>query len=360
MSLVLYLGLQKIFFSYLRVLSKLKELEPEEILSLKRKEIENFGIREKEAELIVSKEVLKIGEEELKKAEKAKISVVPIFSFDYPALLKEINDPPLVFYLKGKIETLTKPSVSIVGTRNCTPYGRVVAESLSSELSKSGLVIVSGLARGIDSIAHSTALEYGETIAVLGSGLDKIYPRENGKLALRIEEKGAIISEFPLGTRAFPYNFPIRNRIISGLSYITVVVEASDKSGSLITAKWALEQGRDVLSVPGAITSPTSRGTNLLIKLGAKPVLGWEDVMEELPAFIKEKLESKIHEEKPKLSSEEEKILSFIPVDSDVSIDELALASGFPVQELFSILFQLQLKDLIIENTGKSYQKRLR
>ncbi len=360
MDLVLLTGLQKQFYANLTVLKKIHGLKPDEILSFHSKDFLNLGLNEKEADLIVSKEVFKKGEEELKRAEKANVSIVPNHSKDFPLLLKEIQYCPFVIYLKGKKDVLSKPAVSIVGTRNCSSYGRVVTENLSSELSKRGLVIVSGLARGIDTIAHSSAIEKGETIAVLGSGVDRIYPPENRKLASKIEERGALISEFPLGTKSLPFHFPMRNRIISGLSYITVVVEASEKSGALITAKWALEQGKDILSVPGPVTSKESKGSNLLIKQGAKPVLSWEDVWEEIPPYIKSGLSEEMEESKPNLTSEEERILSLIPLDYEITIDELSLSSGFPVYEIFPILFQLELKGLIIENPGKSYQRRIR
>lgn len=360
MDLVLLTGLQKEFYANLNVLKKLHGMKPDEILSFNLKDFLNLGLNEKEADSIVSKEVFKKGEEELKRAEKANVSIVPNHSKDFPLLLKEIQYCPFVIYLKGKKDVLSKPAVSIVGTRNCSSYGRIVAENLSSELSKRGLVIVSGLARGIDTIAHSSAIEKGETIAVLGSGVDRIYPPENRKIASKIEEKGAIISEYPLGTKALPYHFPLRNRIISGLSYIIIVVEASERSGALITAKWALEQGRDVLSVPGPVTSAESKGTNILIKHGAKPVLGWEDIWEEIPSFLKTQLKEKVEEQTLEISPQEERILSLIPLDSEITIDELSLSAGLPVYEIFPVLFQLELKGLIIENPGKSYQKKIR
>lgn len=360
MELELFTGLQKYFYLNLTVLKKLQGLKPEEILSFDSKDLLNLGLKERDAALIVSNEILKEGEKELKKAQKENVFIISKYSPDFPFLLKEINYCPFVIWVKGKKETLSKPCVSVIGTRNCTSYGRVVADSLSSELSKRGLVIVSGLAKGIDTIVHSSAIEKGETIAVLGSGVDRIYPSENKRIASKIEEAGAIISEFPLGTKPLPYHFPMRNRIISGISYLTVVVEASEKSGALITAKWALEQDRDVLSIPGPITSKESKGTNLLIKQGAKPVLSWEDVWEEIPPFVKKNLSGKLEEEKPELSAEEEKIFSLIPYDFEINIDELSLSSGLPVYEIFPILFQLEMKGLIIENPGKSYQKRIR
>lgn len=360
MDLVLFTGLQKQFYINWNVLKKLQGLKSDEILSFSLKDLLNLGLKEKDAEFIVSRKVLEKGEEELRKAEKANITIIPGYSSDFPPNLRGIQYSPFAIYLRGKIEVLKKPSISIVGTRNCSSYGKMVAENLSFELSRRGLVIVSGLARGIDTIAHISAMEKGETIAVLGSGVDRIYPPENKKIASKIEEKGAIISEFPLGTESLPFHFPMRNRIISGLSSITVVVEAGEKSGALITAKWALEQGRDIISVPGPVTSKESKGTNLLIKQGAKPALSWEDVWEEIPPYIRRVLKKEQEERQPELTPEEEKILSLIPLDSEITIDELSLSSGFQVYEIFPILFQLELKGLIIENPGKSYQRKMR
>lgn len=205
----------------------------------------------------------------------------------YPALLKEIHNPPQILYIKTKkrVNTLfKKPAVAIVGTRNSTSYGRVATCKITSQLVKRGFTIVSGLARGIDILAHKTAiLENGLTIAVLGSGIDRIYPPEHIPVAQEIIKNGAIISEFPLGTRALPGNFPIRNRVISGLSLGVVVVEAGVKSGAMITVSYAAEQGREVFAIPGPITSPYSQGTNELIKKGAKLVTDISDILEELP-----------------------------------------------------------------------------
>lgn len=360
MELELFTGLQKYFYSNLTVLKKFQGLQAEEILSFDLKDLLNLGLKEKDADFIVSKEILKEGEKELKRAEKENVSIISKYSSEFPSLLKEISYCPFVIWVKGEKNTLSKPCVSIVGTRNSTSYGRIVADSLSSELSKRGLVIVSGLARGIDTVVHSSAIGNGETIAVLGSGVDRIYPSENKRLASKIEKAGAIVSEFPLGTKALPYHFPMRNRIISGISYLTVVVEASEKSGALITAKWALEQNRDVLSVPGAITSKESKGTNLLIKQGAKPVLSWEDIWDEIPSFVKKNLSGKLEGGKPALSPEEERILLLIPYDSEINIDRLSLSSGLPVYEIFPILFQLEIKGLIVENPGKSYQRKIK
>lgn len=206
---------------------------------------------------------------------------------NYPKLLREIANPPAVLYiktLKSLEEIFTRPAVAVVGTRNISSYGRIVTQKITKDLVKHGITIVSGLAKGVDVCAHITALENnGLTIAVLGSGIDSIYPAEHLRIANQIVENGALISEFPLGTRASPGNFPIRNRIISGLSLGVVITEAAEKSGTMITASFAADQGREVFAVPGPITSPYSAGTSALIRKGAKIVTNINDILEELP-----------------------------------------------------------------------------
>ncbi|MFC1687049.1 DNA-processing protein DprA [Patescibacteria group bacterium] len=229
-------------------------------------------------------------ERELEHVYKEHIKVVTLNDDDYPRLLKEISDPPHLLYYRGTISEY-QPTIAIVGTRKTTSYGREVARWLSSEIAKLGICVVSGLALGIDAIAHQSALEVqGATIAVLGSGLDQIYPQANSRLAQSIISSGALVSEFPLGTHAQKHHFPIRNRIIAGLSLGVIVIEGSNDSGSLITAKVALDYNREVLAVPGDIFRKTSEGTNKLIKLGAHPVASVQDV---LGAFNLEKLEQK-------------------------------------------------------------------
>ena len=201
------------------------------------------------------------------------------------APLREIFDPPILLFARGRVELLQSIVLAVVGTRRPTPYGLAVAERLSADLSHAGLTIVSGMARGIDTAAHKGALAAGgDTIAVLGCGVDVVYPSENRKLAAELAVKGLIVSEFPMGTVAFPQNFPIRNRIISGISLGVLVVEGAQYSGSAITAKLAMDQGREVFAVPGNITSKLSWGPNLLIKQGARLVQDWNDVVAELPA----------------------------------------------------------------------------
>ena len=209
----------------------------------------------------------------------------------FPALLREIFDPPILLFARGRLDLLQPFHFAIVGTRRPTPYGLAVAERLGADLARAGLSIVSGMARGIDTAAHRGALSAGgDTVAVLGCGVDVIYPSENRKLAADLAAKALIISEFAMGSTAFPQNFPIRNRIISGMSAGVLVVEGAQYSGSAITAKLALDQGREVFAVPGNITSKLSWGPNLLIKQGAKLVQDWNDVIVELPAEVRRQL----------------------------------------------------------------------
>ncbi|MBI2080920.1 MAG: DNA-protecting protein DprA [candidate division NC10 bacterium] len=207
----------------------------------------------------------------------------------YPPLLREIPDPPPALFVRGRLPPPEVAAVAVVGARQATPYGRMAAERLAHDLARAGLAVVSGFARGIDAAAHRGALKAGGlTVAVLGCGLDVIYPAGSSDLAERVIERGARVSEFPLGTRPLPVNFPRRNRIISGLTRGTVVVEAGERSGALVTARCALEQGREVFAVPGPVTAPTSVGANRLIKAGAKLTEDWADVMEELfPAWVR-------------------------------------------------------------------------
>jgi len=222
-------------------------------------------------------------EAEIIRAEKAAVKVVPFTDSTYPARLRMIPDPPPLLYVKGDIRSEDEKAVAVVGSRSASDYGRRVARDLCRGLASLGFTIVSGMARGIDGTAHGTALNAGgRTIAVLGSGVDRAYPAEHQQLYQRISENGAVISEFPLGTRPMAFNFPARNRLISGLSLGVVVVEATEKSGSLITAALALEQGREVFAVPGEVGASRSRGAHRLIRQGAKLVETVDDIMEEI------------------------------------------------------------------------------
>jgi DNA processing protein len=288
----------------------------------------------------------------------------------YPKLLREIYDPPIVIYSLGNLDTAVRqPAIAIVGSRRCSSYGRNVAEKLSRELAERGVTVISGLARGIDSAAHRGALEgHGLTIGVMGTGLDAVYPKENRRLAERISENGALVTEFPLATPPASQNFPFRNRVISGLALGVLVVEGAERSGSLITARLAYEQGRDVFAVPGNITSHKSFGPNYLIKDGAKLVHTWHDVVEEFPLEVKadilsaergERFIEQPREEEVELSAPEKTVLKMLRVDEPLHIDQLIAKAGLPSGDLMGALLKLEMMDRIRQLPGKSFVRRL-
>jgi DNA processing protein len=325
--------------------------------------LETLGIDKECAAALVSPKTLYRAEKDIEKLKKKKYAILTLEDRNYPSYLRETYDPPCVLYCAGMVDVLEELSVSIVGARKPTPYGRAVAEKLAYDLASRGLVIVSGLARGIDSLAHWGALQDGRTVAVMGSGLDVIYPRENRKLFERIVEKGAVITEFPLKSPPRGYHFPLRNRIISGLSLAVLVIEATKRSGSLITAQLALEQNREVMAVPGNTTSELSRGTNWLVKTGAKLVENWEDVAEELPPPLKDQLLA-IKEEKtaralPSVNPKEEKVLALLKTDEFTPVDELVEKTEFSVSEILSLSLQLELKGYISQSPGKNFQRKI-
>ncbi len=300
----------------------------------------------------------------LKMAEKAGISIVTYQDELYPAKLLEIYDRPPLLYVKGILKE-DDINISIVGSRLASTYGKYTTERISRELALKGITVVSGLARGIDSAAHRGALSVqGRTIAVLGTGLDIVYPPENKKLFAAIGENGAVVSEFPLGTPPRACNFPARNRIISGMSYGVVVVEAGEKSGSLITARLALEQGREVFAVPGTIDSAGSRGTNKLIKQGAKLIENTDDILEEiLPQLEKPKTmkplpasgdETGIVRKNENLNSVDRQIIALLS-NSRLHIDELIISTGFAVGDILSSLMKLELNGIINQHPGKFF-----
>jgi DNA processing protein len=287
----------------------------------------------------------------------------------YPARLREIYDPPPLLYVRGNIELLGRHLISIVGTRRPTPYGNQIAERLGRDLADRGVVVSSGLARGIDASAHKGALSSatGATIGVLGCGIDVVYPKENKKLFNEMSQRGAVISEFPLGTFAAPQNFPIRNRIIAGMALGVVVVEGQQYSGSLITARLAMEFGREVYGVPGNATQPSSFGPNQLIKQGAKLVTGWEDIVEELPTPVRAELlpvESASHEERAALveaglAPNERPLYDLLSADEARQVDELVELTGMSSSEVLAALFDLELKGVVRQLPGKQFLKVL-
>ena len=273
---------------------------------------------------------------------------------DYPPRLKEIYDLPPVLYVRGELVPEDERAVAVVGTRRATAYGREVAYRLAFDLSRSGVTIVSGMARGIDAIAHRAALEAGgRTIAVLGSGIDVIYPREHASLADQIVNKGALISEHSLGARPDAQNFPRRNRIMSGMTLGTVVVEGGETSGAMITARHAIDENREVFAVPGNIFSPSSRGTNRLIReSGAKLVLDYTDVLEELNlSSVSQQIEMVALFPQ---DEQETQVLRYVTFDP-IHIDEIIRSSELPISTVSSTLAMMELKGLVKQVGGMNY-----
>ena len=269
-----------------------------------------------------------------------------------------------MLYLRGKKWRAELPQVAVVGTRRPTGYGLNCAERLAEDLAARGLAITSGLARGLDAAAHRGALRAGVTYAVFGSGLDFVYPKENRRLADLVEENGAVITEFPLGTPPSPQNFPIRNRIIAGLSLGVVVVEAAEYSGSLITARLALESNREVFAVPGNITSANSFGPHVLIRQGAKLVTSWQDVVEELPHPIRERIFAPLIAQmqaapEPQLEGAEARVWKALSIQEATSIDTLLAKLPLPTSEVYSALLALEMAEHIRQLPGKKYIRRL-
>jgi DNA processing protein len=301
----------------------------------------------------------RVCEKEFQNIEKNNIKILKKNDKLYPKNLIHILYPPPLLFIKGNIEKLSNKSIAIVGTRQPSQYGIKIAKKIAGELALNRVTIVSGLATGIDSVAHKSALLYGDTIAVIGSGFKYIYPAENKKLYAEILEKNTIISEYPFDVPPDRFNFPNRNRLISGLSEGVLIVEANEKSGSLITAMHALDQGKDIFAIPGEITNPKSVGTNRLIRDGAKIVLSVDDILEEI-IDMKKKLEikEKQTQEALNLTNNVEKVIYNIILEKrNLQFDEIANYMGdeINVTEVMNRLLTLQLKGLIIELPGKYY-----
>lgn len=310
-------------------------------------------IREQTAESIAANRKIEKINEYFRIVKENGIKVYTIFENEYPENLKHIYDPPPVLYVKGEIFKQDSLAVGIVGSRKASDYGLKTAHRIAARLAELGITIVSGMALGIDSAAHRGALEVnGRTIAVFGCGLKYTYPMANYRLSQEIQKNGAIISEYPFDTEAYPSQFPARNRIISGMSLGVIVVEAGEKSGSLITADFALEQGREVFAVPGNITSPCSKGTNELIKYGAKLVSRIEDITEELNLeLIYKNNNNTITNENSALSEEERIILKFLKKKSGDK-DEITAATGLQLRKVLAALTMLEVKGLIQQIDG--------
>jgi len=335
-------------------------------------ELEASGIQAVSAQSLGTGRSLELAQDEMARVAAAGVKVIAIEDAAYPSPLKQIYDPPLVLYIRGSEAVISQPGIAVIGTRHPTPYGAGMAERLACDLAARGLVIFSGMARGVDTAGHRGAIAAkGKTVGVFGTGVDVPYPKENTRLMDQILAfGGSVISEFPMGTFAAPQNFPIRNRIISGLSIGVLVVEAAEYSGTRITARSALEQNREVFAVPGNVTNKYSWGPNTLIKQGAKLVATWEDVWEELPADVRLRLAPEGGAESPdaqtaslfgeaedELSPHEKKIYRLLKADEATHIDEIveALQPDVSSSEVFAALFELELAGKIKQLPGKNF-----
>jgi len=337
--------------------------EPKNLISAKSKDLLSLGVKRSTVDFLKHPDMNSI-KDDLKWLESNNTHFISIQDENYPALLKEIPVAPIALFVVGDLKILNSVQIGIVGSRNPTPDGKRTAREFARELAGSGLVITSGLAIGIDSAAHTGALDNGSvTLAVLGNGLDTIYPASNKMLAGKIlEAGGALVSEFPIRVKPVPLNFPRRNRIISGLSVGTVVVEAAIRSGSLITAHCAMEQGREVFAIPGSIHNPMSRGCHALIQEGAKLTEKVEDILEELgqlEAIVRNSKSVRRSRHNPDQTLDEpSKVLLDNIGYRPITIDLLFEETGIPVKQLHSMLLALELKKLIESVPGGGYIRR--
>jgi DNA processing protein len=349
----------------------------EAIFDATRRDLALLRLPPETIESIASRELHARAEAEIERVRKLGADILVLDDGVYPALLRETYDPPVVLYVKGAWdECLERPCIAIVGSRRCSTYGQNAALMMSRELAQRGVTIVSGLARGIDAAAHRGALEAGgRTVAVMGTGLDQVYPRDHKKLAGEILNRGgALVTQFPLSTPPVSENFPYRNRVISGLSLGVLVIEAAENSGSLITARLAMEQNREVFAVPGNITSRNSFGTNYLIKgAGAKLVQQWQDVAGELPAEIaaqllpppsrksrkKGELLDQLKLSPPDLSEPELAVFNLLSTDTPLQIDTLAEGTKLSITQLTSALLALEMRELVRALPGMCFVRRM-
>jgi DNA processing protein len=348
----------------------------ERVFGARRHELESLRLRPETIESIIARDMESAAVGEIERVRGVGADIILLDDGVYPSLLRETADPPITLYVKGAwAECLDQPCIAMVGSRRASTYGQNAALMLARELAKRGVTIISGLARGIDAAAHRGALAGGgRTVAVMGTGIDTVYPRDHRKLVNDIlENRGAIISEFPLGTPPGPQNFPYRNRVISGLSLGVVVIEAAENSGSLITARLAMEQNREVFAVPGNITSRNSFGTNYLIKgAGAKLVQTWQDIASELPAEIAASLlpppplkkdDASLIDQLELVPSDltitEHEVWKLLTHDDPAHIDALAESTRYSLPELTSALLGLEMRELIRQLPGKCFVRKM-
>ncbi|HTV15537.1 MAG TPA: DNA-processing protein DprA [Acidobacteriaceae bacterium] len=344
------------------------------VLHLPLTELESLELPAQAAQFISSGEAAHAADEELEKLAATAATVLTIRDDAYPERLRQIFDPPALLWLRGDAALLSRPIIAVVGTRHPTPYGTAMAEKLAHDLAIHGLLVLSGMARGVDSAAHRGAMAAKRpTVAVWGTGVDVIYPKENKSLAEQIiAGGGAILSELPLGTYPAPQNFPKRNRILSGMSLGVLVIEAAEYSGTRVTARCALEQNRDVFAVPGNVTTKNAWGPNLLIKQGAKLTSSWEDVWEDLPTDVRAALEqsegfasdgnseASLFQHSP-LPPSEARVLGVLRHDEALQMDEILekLEQEMSSSEVFTALFELELAGRIRQLPGKNFVKTL-
>jgi DNA processing protein len=343
---------------------------PQAIFRASASELERFGLHGGTARNLASGVAFEDAAAQHERLKQTGATLIPLDDPLYPELLREIYDPPIALFAKGRVELLETVMVGIIGSRRATAYGKTVSQKIAAELCAAGVTVTSGMARGIDTAAHEAALQArGGTIAVFGCGLDLIYPTENKKLAARIALEGLLLSEYPFGSPAYPQNFPVRNRIISGLSSGVLVVEGAQYSGSSITARLALDQGREVFAVPGNITSSMSYGPNLLIRQGAHLVIQTSDILDELPENARLRLASSSRDREqpeqqelpygdaPAATKElAKRVVRILHPDVPTALDDLLEAlAGASASETIAVLFDLELMGLIRQLPGKSY-----
>lgn len=359
--------------STVRALAKFKS--PQAVLRASVDELEAAGLSPAQAQNVTSGCSYEDAVDQQNKMVAAGAELISIQDPRYPEQLREIYEPPLLLFALGRKELLASPCIAVVGTRRPTPYGIAATERLTADLAKAGLTIISGMARGIDTAAHKAALnEDGDTIAVFGCGVDVLYPADNRKLYQDIAKRGLLISEFPMGTPAYPQHFPIRNRIVSGISLGVLIIEGAQHSGSAITAKLAMDQGREVFAVPGNITSKMSWGPNLLIKQGAKLVQEWSDITNELPVTVRRSLVQRAKQkalleageivpDAPQPAPEPQKalaqkVLNLLKPDVPQQLETLVeTLEGVSSSELIGSLFDLEMSGLVRQLPGRNFIK---
>jgi DNA processing protein len=339
--------------SYRQLLARFSS--PQSVFAVSFTNLTNAGLRPDVARAITTFQQWNEVEQELEKIARHQVRVLTWAEEEYPGNLRQIHDPPPFFYVRGEFLPQDCLAIALVGSRAASAYGRDVTRELAMGLAEQGITIVSGLARGIDAQAHAATLAVkGRTIAVLGSGLDIIYPSEHKSLAEAIAGGGAVVSEFGMGSKPAAVNFPYRNRVISGLALGTVVVEATEKSGSLITIQYALDQGREVFAVPGNVSAGRSRGTNRLIKQGAKLVENVEDILDEIaPALRREEKQAAQFLQTPLVG--DAKSIFCLLTDEQMHVDTLITKSGLSPARVLEVLLGLELKGLVTQLPGKHF-----